>query len=401
MTKIQHPEKFLRERKMLLMLPVIVVPLLLVAFVGLGGGTDAGKKADLKITQGLNMNLPTPHFDTKEKPMDKLGSYKKADLDSAKLRERMKEDPYIPAHALTPDLSGSHLMPLGGRKVSVVDSQANQVLERLKQLKQVIASSPIQSAGPPPITSPARLFRPVVPKDTVSPDPQLEKLSGMLDKILRIQHPDEGMKEDSTHSVTTPPVMEVTALNQRESGKVLTAVVGREDDEAEEGFMDLDNSPEPAAPSENLISAVIDQDEVLTAGATVGLRLIQDAEIGGLSIPRNSLLSGKVSVNGERFWVAVNSIRVQHTVLPVSLEVYDQDGLPGIRIPGSIGRDVAKESAGEAVSGLNVSPLDPLTAQAAGVGLQAARSMITRKAKLVREAVPAGYRVFLKNVGKK
>ena len=78
------------------------------------------------------------------------------------------------------------------------------------------------------------------------------------------------------------------------------------------------------------------------------------------------------------------------------MEVYDLDGLPGIYVPGSITRQTAKESADNSLSSLNLSTIDPsLQAKAATVGLTTAKELLTRKAKLVKVSLKAGYKIFL------
>jgi hypothetical protein len=96
--------------------------------------------------------------------------------------------------------------------------------------------------------------------------------------------------------------------------------------------------------------------------------------------------------------VTVSSIRFRQVLYPVSLQVYDMDGLPGIHIPGAITRDVAKESADQGISSMGLTALDPsLAGQAATAGIEAAKTLISRKIKLVRVSVKAGYQVLLKN----
>jgi conjugative transposon TraM protein len=126
--------------------------------------------------------------------------------------------------------------------------------------------------------------------------------------------------------------------------------------------------------------------------------LTQDAVIKGITIPRDNPVNGLVSINGDRMGVTVSSIRYRQGIYPVSLQVYDMDGLPGIHIPGAITRDVAKESADQGISSMGLTALDPsLAGQAATAGIEAAKTLISRKIKLVRVSVKAGYQVLLKN----
>src|SRR5580700_11135579 len=91
--KIQHSEKFLRERKFMTILPLLILPFLLFIFMALGGGTAAGNTADTKQKNGINTSLPGPNL-TKKKDKDKLGVYEEANKDSLKLHDQMKNDPY-------------------------------------------------------------------------------------------------------------------------------------------------------------------------------------------------------------------------------------------------------------------------------------------------------------------
>jgi hypothetical protein len=72
------------------------------------------------------------------------------------------------------------------------------------------------------------------------------------------------------------------------------------------------------------------------------------------------------------------------------------DGMAGIHIPGAIGRDVAKASANNSLQTLGVSSIDDSwTSQAAGLGIEAAKSLLSKKIKLIKVVVKAGYRVLL------
>lgn len=74
------------------------------------------------------------------------------------------------------------------------------------------------------------------------------------------------------------------------------------------------------------------------------------------------------------------------------------DGQEGIYIPGSINRTVAKESANNAISGMSATTVDPsLEAQAASVGIEAAKTLFSKKVKLIKMTVKAGYKGLLKD----
>jgi conjugative transposon TraM protein len=294
------------------------------------------------------------------------------------------------------------------------DTAADAVLKRLEHLKQVLHQPPAVAPMPGQPNSIAasqgeapdaarldQLLSNLKASSTSSDtDPQLEKLNGMLDKILQIQHPgDNAAGKDTVQSPGRAAAFEL----QKSIDHPVVPDIGSTavNNPGEKAFYTLDEPSPRDTMQANTIHAIVEGDQTLVSGGTIGMRLSDDAVLNGVPIPKNTLLYGMVSLSGERMNVMVNSIRHNNAIYPVTLQVYDMDGLPGIRIPGAISREVAKESADQAVSGFGITTLDPsLGAQAAGAGIQAAKTLFSRKVKLVRVSVPTGYQVFLKNIKK-
>jgi hypothetical protein len=374
-----------RKRRTVLAVGLIILGLMVAALLGLRIARSGAAARPLK--GGLNPMLPAAHFG-REKPMDKMGVYEKGDLDSVRRLERENE---------------FGRFSLG----AAADSSAGRLLGQLDNLKRLVRPSGM-GAAPPGV----RLFQPVAQEsaarerlegllravhrpDTGGNDPQLDRLSGMLDKIVHIQHPMAGRADSSRPSAPGPAALPLEQPRMESAVKDLAADGGEE----EGGFFGLDgeNAVDTLAMG-NAFPAMIPEAQVLVAGATVALRLTQEARIGGVLVPRDELLYGKAALSGDRLLVNINSVRVGGSVYPVALQVYDLDGLAGIHVPGAITRDVLKQSAAEGVSGLGVVAADPsLGAEAASAGIEAARSLLSRKIALVRVTVPEGYRVLLKN----
>lgn len=451
-----YSEQFLRKRKMMLMIPLLIVPMACLAFYGLGGGRGgSGATAAGPQLKGLNMTLPLAHIDGRNQPTDKLGFYEKAKLDSMRLQERRKQDPYAlgnknpfatKADSLSrdpaekrPGEEGIGAIDPGGS-----DRQADQVMEKLDQLKQVLGKSgpgfgqegigsaggggshgegvgsggasgghgvrpgfPVGQAGLGAQdfdTSAAgrtqqRIREMMERLKAASPggedDPEMDRLDGMLDKLIKIQHP--GLVHGDTSAAPgAPPTALVSPQRNDVPVGTLPSVVSERDNV--EAFMEIGVRDEGDSAKEVAIEAVINSDQTLTAGSTVALRIVQDFTVGSEHIAANQLVYGVAALAGERLTIGINSIRVGQSIIAVSMQVYDLDGLPGIRIPGAITRDVSKASADQALSGLEMASVNPsLGAQAAGAGMEFARSLASRKIRLVRVSLPAGYRVLLKN----
>jgi conjugative transposon TraM protein len=399
-TENVRPELFRRKRTMLLWLPLIVVPVLAVGFHKLDGGKGLDSEAAAKVRQGLNMTLPLARFDKKSKLFDKLGAYQKADADSAKYRERLKQDPYAARRADT--VTGRHsVMPLGlerpGDRADDVLKQVAALREQL-QKQQTDGVAVVQTgrndsnAGRPDLSQLRMMTERLQSRRSVSPDPDMDRIERVLDKLNRVEHP--GEDRDTSNRPAAVAALPVERLGAE---KAVGSLEGSREESA--GFIEIGETAEADTGRELAIAAVIDGEQTITAGQTVALRLTEEAVVGGVRLPRDQQLSGKASLSGERVLISIPSVRSGRLLLPVALEVYSLDGLMGIAAKGSITRDASKESAQEAMTGFELASMDQsLSAQAAGAGLQFAKSVAGRKIKLVRVDLPAGYKVLLKNV---
>jgi hypothetical protein len=407
--KNNYSEQFLRKRKMMLVAPVVFLPMLCLAFYGLGGGRgDAGRPAAGEM-KGLNMTLPLARFDARSQPQDKLGFYEKAKQDSMRLQERKKMDPYV--------------MGKAGMAIRV-DSQADQALAKLEQLKQVLGrkaadfgqGSGFLPVNPSPMraldtgevtgigTAPAARITALLDQMKGAPaskgDPQMDRLDGMLDKLIRIQHP-EMVQGDTARAPGSVLAAKVGTVRIDVPVATLSSAGGESEGNNENGggFMEIGVRDDGDSARELAIEAVVNHDQTMTAGSTVELRILHGVMVNGREIPANELAHGVASLSGERLMVNISSIGEGASAVPVSMQAYDMDGLVGIRVPGSITRDVSKESADQALAGVQMASLDPsLSAQAASAGLEFARSLASRKIRTVWVSLPAGHLVLLKNI---
>jgi conjugative transposon TraM protein len=143
---------------------------------------------------------------------------------------------------------------------------------------------------------------------------------------------------------------------------------------------------------------VIHDTQELVDGATVKMRLVDAVTIQGRNISAGQFLFGTCAINGERLTIEINSVRDGNALLPVALSVFDLDGLEGIYIPGAITRDAAKQASGNALQNVQLMSLDPsIGAQAAAAGVEAAKGLLGKKAKLIKVTVKAGYQILLKD----
>jgi len=407
----KNEESYRRRRKAYLVLPLPLVLLMTIFFYALGGGRGDSGNGNVTGAKGLNMTLPHPKPDKTKKALSKMGLYQQSEEDSVRMRASRKLDPYYDTAAWR--VAAQSRAPGWARmSMEAPDAQAGEMLTDLDRLKERLRRQE-QDAAARPLAAGPLTARPYAPAEfpvgqgqspwrmgAVPPtfrvdqgDPDIDKLNGLMDKVLKVRYP--GLVHD-----TTPAAVERVAetLSVPARAEAVTTLAGEDAGEDATGFIDLDDGGRADPVAVELIAAVVDGAQTLVSGEAVELRLAQESVINGVRIPLGTLMTGKASLSGERLMIMVSSIRVGNGVVPVSLEVIDMDGVAGIREQGSINRDVSKESADEAIGSLGVTSLDPsLGGQAAAAGLQAAKTLLSRKVRLVRVSLPAGYRVLLRN----
>lgn len=330
-------------QRALLWLPLLVVPLLTLAFYALGGG---GPQAPLESK--LNDRLPEAVF--KEAGiLDKLKTYEKAALDSSRL-----DQVRFPADSLDQQAWQRS------------QRQRTQVMHQLDALEHRYAEVPVRL---PPVLateqdSPAP---PRLPRPDPGPDPELKALHALLDKVILVQRG----AADSLPVATVP-------------------VVTSRPDSLANAFYGLSLQAGPPA----ALRAEIAHTQTIQPGGTVCLRLTEPGRLGTLELPAQQPLCGQAQLRGERLLISIVSLRRGQTLRPVQLTVYDVDGIEGLLVPGSLTRESLQESAQRSAQRLML-PVGGLETQAAQLGLQTAQTLLQKHGRARKVTLPAGYQVLL------
>jgi hypothetical protein len=308
---------------MLLLAPVIVVPLLTL-ITWLAG---VGKKSPA-TTANTAQKVPAP-APPPAHPWNKMSLYDEAERDSTRFTEAIATDkkPLQPSQ----------------------DTAETKVYRSLARLQAALKAPPrrLDYTLPPP--------EPILRVPQIAhqpPDSEMQRLDGMLDKILLLQHPEQQHAKDTADTPHTEVLDVAQALTEGQS--------------------------------------------VLVSGETIALRLETDLHGKGWTVPAGTQIYGTVSLENERLRIYIRSILTGTLLLSVHLEGYDLDGQPGLYVPGSMDRDASKASADQAINTLGLTTLDPsLGAQAAGAGIQAVKALLSKKVRLVRVTVREGYQLLI------
>lgn len=336
------------KRKVLLVLPLLLLPFAALAFYALGGGKGRGLVPQNQF--GINATLPDATF-SKEKPMDKMGIYGSGDQDST-----------------STESSGLNQIAdrLGFRAEPRKDPM-EEIDLKLKQLNEQI-NSPVETQ---PYTS--RQNRSIAAtgmssevdrlerlmssmQSAAGEDPEMKQLNGMLEKVLDIQHP---------HRIR-------------------------------DAYLDQVN----AAPEERFaaISAIIPAKQKLVQGAVLKLVLSDTVSIGGIHFSKGQEIFGLCNLTNQRLLVDIKTIRMGHSIIPVDLSLYSLDGIKGMEAPGAVVNSAISGGADDAVRSLQLLSMDQsMGVQVAGAGIDAAKGLFSKKVRQLKIKVKAGSVVLLRN----
>jgi len=340
-----------KQRKFLLVLPVLVIPFLTMAFWALGGGRIP--RGHQLRGKGLDISLPEARFN-KEQKQDKLSVYQTHHDDSS---ADGVSPSFITALGIKQPRRDSATLRIAA-ETSTADENTKLIQAKLAAINRQL-SRPAQpasyqaDAGEEETRQHVHQLRRMMQTVRTDPsgDPEMRQLSNMLTQIQAIQN---------------PALIKAPKKN-------------------------VDNSPFRALP------AVIDGKQKVMDGGVVRLVLVDTATIKNEILPKGQLLYGACRITNQRLLLTIESIRVDKKIIPVNLTVYSLDGMPGIPAPEAELGGVAGTGADDAVQNMQFLSMDQsLGAQAAAGGINAAKGFFSKKVKKIKVKLKDQYPVLLK-----
>jgi conjugative transposon TraM protein len=413
MSTPKHTQEFLKKRQLMLFAPLPIV-LCLTALFAVGGGgkgvAAATAASNAPGASGLNLSLPSAGKTTLfENKMQAAA----APQDSNRHNNLAFAPPITTAAGAAPGTPGAPAagsQPAGvnyavqpgqpGQKYDPnADPNVVAMQTRMQRLQEQTSTQPGTAPATAPVASSVRTSSAAVaaaPAHDTRMDASLKELDELKNqyqqRLLAMNSPVTSAAAPVATSVASAKKMTViTQVRPSVVSSLRTQTAPQAN-----GFHTLGESG--ATPNVNSVPAVIHSDQVVEAGSTVKLRLLQDVQLEGHLIPRNSFLYGTCSLAGNRLTIAATSVQYQGNLLPVSLKAFDIDGNEGLNIPGSIDRDALKQGAAQGVSSADMLTMSPsLGAQAAGIAIQTGKALTGRKIKTVKIHLKANYQLLLKS----
>jgi len=103
------------------------------------------------------------------------------------------------------------------------------------------------------------------------------------------------------------------------------------------------------------IKAIIDEDIKGYAGSRIRIRLLEDIKIGRHLVKKSTYLYALINgFSEQRVTMQIVSVMYQNRVLPISLSIYDLDGMEGLYVPASAFREFSKDLGATTMQGMNM-----------------------------------------------
>jgi hypothetical protein len=351
-------QKEKNKRKLLLVLPLLVLPFMALAFYALGGGKGNTGNDSQQVSNGINTTLPGAQLQH-QKQQDKMALYDKAIRDSASAKANTNRNAFATLGWDTVGRDKTKLLTANNAQASETKiTQKLAEINRQIHLPEPTARYPNTYAQVNPSSPDMDKLEKLLQRKSQAnaPDPEMQQLNAMLEKIENIQHPERVVAQ-----------------------------------------LKKDAKPEPDS-IYRAIRAVIAGNQKVMQGSSVELRLTDTVTIKGQVIPKGQSVYGLCEVTNQRLLLTIKNIRLGSSILPVDLTVYDMDGMAGIRAKDAVTQDALRAGSDNALQSMELMTMDQsLATQAAGAGVEAAKTIFSKKVRRIKVKLKGGYPLLLRN----
>lgn len=417
MSSIQHSQQFLQKRKLALILPLFVIPVACALFWIFDGGKDASQTTRASSLGVLNTKIPDPiHID---EDMDRLNSSldAKDKSEPTSLADKKEEntDSYkeIPSLIVpSKNLKTSEDTAIGSSTGSKNSASSGE--DDFGKKLAALYNSPNKDSK---ATSSVNDYVP-----SSSTDEKLDRLASIIQSSNNAKE-ETAEKNLSENAESTSEKAIVSEKSEKNTEKVFEIsarekkLIGRLQADPAPPYQEGGNgqnrfyttgSRSLRLPVGNTIPAVVHQDQTIVEGSTVKLRLLSDVNVQGRVVPKDSFVYGVAKLSNERLDISIPNIRYKNDILPFNLAIYDQDGLPGIAIPGARAQDAAKNVLSQTVDGIPVPQVGggffsrppTFSEQVTQIGVAAAvsgiKALVNGSLRTTKVYVKANYKIYLK-----
>lgn len=100
-------------------------------------------------------------------------------------------------------------------------------------------------------------------------------------------------------------------------------------------FFDVPSDKKKSSQSKNTIKGIVSETKTLVNESSLSIMLLEGIQLGQIEIPLGTVLIGTGKFQAGRLQLKVSSIEYGGSIYPVEINVYDNDGQPGLNVPYS------------------------------------------------------------------
>lgn len=162
-----------------------------------------------------------------------------------------------------------------------------------------------------------------------------------------------------------------------------------------------ENKATAVAKMKNTLRAVVDRTTTIQEGEYVSLRLLDNAQINGLRIPRGTRLIAQAKIETNRLRLFISSVEAGGHIAPLKLLAYDTDGQEGVFIPQLEDLSAVKEMGANIGNSMGTSftfansAKDQIISEVARGIMQGANGLLQKKLRTIKVTLKSGYKLFL------
>lgn len=173
------------------------------------------------------------------------------------------------------------------------------------------------------------------------------------------------------------------------------------DDLGQDRFSRVANQLETGTQNKNAIRAVISETKQLTEESIISVKLLETMMLGTTEISSGTIVKAYAKFQSGRLQLKISSIEHRGSIIPVELNIYDNDGQPGLYVPYSSEKNAVTDIVGSMgqTSGTNIMMTQSASQQLAadftkGV-VQGVSGYFQKKVRSPKVTVKAGHQVYL------
>lgn len=154
----------------------------------------------------------------------------------------------------------------------------------------------------------------------------------------------------------------------------------------------------------NVIKAFVHSTQTVMVGSTLKMQLAENCLTDdGRRIRKGTPIFGEVTrIDGERVLIKITSVNLGGNILPFEKEVYSEDAMEGIYVPGNVKAETVQEAEAAGVSGASTNISggfdmgSQLVAGAANSVINATKSAASKNIRKIKVTIKTNYRILLK-----